>query len=158
MNQSLKDIRLNAKLTQIEAARLLNISLRSYKEYEKNSTKWSSFKYIYICDALTKATLIDEEHGVLTIEEIIGKTNFVFKKYNINFVYLFGSYSKKKATPKSDIDLLLDSDITGLDFFGLIEELRNTLHKEIDLLKTNQLEGNLNLLKNVLKDGIKIYG
>ena len=58
----------------------------------------------------------------------------------------------------SDIDLLIDSDITGLDFFGLVEELRQTLHKKIDLLRINQLENNQELLREIMKDGIKIYG
>ena len=71
---------------------------------------------------------------------------------------MFGSYAKNKATPKSDIDLLIDTEVTGLDFFGLIEELRQSLHKKIDLLKINQLNNNQELLKEILKDGIKIYG
>ena len=65
---------------------------------------------------------------------------------------------KIKQPLKSDIDLLIDTEVTGLDFFGLIEELRQSLHKKIDLLKINQLDNNQELLKEILKDGIKIYG
>ena len=56
------------------------------------------------------------------------------------------------------MDLLIDTEMTGLDFFGLVEELRLSLHKRIDLLKINQLDNNQELLKDILKDGIKIYG
>ena len=86
------------------------------------------------------------------------EVNNIFSKYKINFCYLFGSYAKNKAKPSSDVDLLIDSDVTGLDFFGLVEELRQKLHKRIDLLKLEQLGNNEDLLREIMKDGIRIYG
>ena len=71
----------------------------------------------------------------------------ILSKYKVNFCFLFGSYAKNKATPSSDIDLLIDTEITGLDYFGLIEELRQSLHKKIDLLNINQLDNNQDLLR-----------
>ena len=41
--------------------------------------------------------------------------------------------------PSSDIDLLVSSDIKGLKFFGLVEELRQELHKKVDVLDISQL-------------------
>lgn len=155
---NLKEIRLNCNLTQAEAAQLLFVSLRSYKDYENNPLKINSIKYNYMCEKLNNYNKLDEEHGILTLEKIIEKINIVFENYSINFCYLFGSYAKNKATPKSDVDLLIDSKITGLDFYGLVDELRITLGKKIDLLKINQLENNPELLKEILKDGVKIYG
>ena len=63
-------------------------------------------------------------------------------------------YAAKEA---SDIDLLISSNATGIKFFGLIEELRENLKKKVDLLDVNQLNNNLELLKEILKEGIKIY-
>ena len=37
------------------------------------------------------------------------------------------------------------------------EELRTILRKKIDILTVNQLENNLELIQDILKDGIKIY-
>ena len=37
------------------------------------------------------------------------------------------------------------------------EKMRERLNKRIDLLKVNQLENNIELLNEILKDGIKIY-
>ena len=155
---TLKEIRLNKKITQTEAASILSVSIRSYKEYENNPNKIHTLKYSYMCDKLSAYNLLDEEHGLLTIKEIREKAKQVFDKYNVNFCYLFGSYAKQKANPKSDIDLLIDTEVTGLDFYGLVEELRVILCKKIDLLKVNQLENNQELLKEILKDGVKIYG
>ena len=151
----LRIIRESLGITQIEAAKILGISRRTYQKYEALDYEDPKLKY-YIYK-LNEFSLIDEENGILE-EDIKIKTGGVFSKYNINFCYLFGSYAKNKATKTSDIDLIIDSDITWLDFFGLVEELRQTLHKRIDLLKINQLENNLELLREILKDGIKIYG
>ena len=76
----------------------------------------------------------------------------------MKFCYLFGSYAKGKETPVSDVDLLISADVKGLRFYGMTEELRNSLHKKVDILDVNQLRDNLPLIEEILKDGIKIYG
>ena len=154
----LKEIRKNKGLTQSEAANVLAVSLRSYKDYENNPLKINTLKYNYMCDKLYNYSAIDEEHGLLSLNDIKDIVKQVLDKYEVNFCYLFGSYAKNNATEKSDIDLLIDTNITGLDFYGLVEELRVTLCKKIDLLNLNQLINNTELLKEILKDGIKIYG
>ena len=155
MNE-LKKTRISLDISQIEAAKILGISRRSYQKYEALENEADN-KLKYYIFRLKETNALDEEHGILKIEEIKNIVNKVFSKYSINFCYLFGSYAKNKANPTSDVDLLIDSEITGLDFFGLVEELRVSLHKKIDLLKINQLDNNQELLKEILKDGIKIY-
>lgn len=154
----LKEIRNLKKITQIEASKLLSVSLRSYKDYENNVLKESTAKYNYMCEKLSSYNTIDEENGLLTVLEIKEIVKVIFDKYDINFCYLFGSYAKNNANFKSDVDLLIDSKITGLDYYGLIEDLRESLHKKVDLLNIDQLENNKELIKEILKDGIKIYG
>lgn len=155
---SLKEIRNKKMMTQKEASELLGVSLRSYKSYENDETKKDTIKYGYFCDKISQYNRVDEEHGVLSLYIIKSVISDILKKYDVNFCYLFGSYAKNKAKETSDVDLLIDSKITGLDFFGLIEELRTSLCKKIDLLKVNQLVNNQELLTEILKDGIKIYG
>ena len=46
----------------------------------------------------------------------------------------------------------------GLKFFGLVEEIREALHKRVDVLDINQLKDNLELTEEILRDGVKIYG
>ena len=82
----------------------------------------------------------------------------MFEKYDVNFCYLFGSYAKEKAKPSSDVDLLISVNVKGLKFYGLVEELRTALHKKVDVLDINQLKNNMELIQEILKDGIKIYG
>lgn len=155
---TLKELRIEKKLTQQQVADLVGISLRSYKSYENDEEKRNTIKYNYILEQLSKINYIDEEHGILTIEDITRKCSNVLEQYDVNFCYLFGSYAKGKATPTSDVDLLISANVKGLKFYGLVEEIRGTLHKKVDILDINQLKDNIKLTEEIFKDGIKIYG
>lgn len=145
-------------MTQQEVADLVGISLRSYKSYENDEEKRDTIKYNYIVEQLSKINYIDEETGILELEDIVRKCNEVFDKYEVSFCYLFGSYAKGKATQTSDVDLLISANVKGLKFYGLIEEIRTALHKKVDVLDMNQLKENIELTEEIFKDGIKIYG
>lgn len=154
----LKKLRMEKKLTQAETANILGISLRSYKSYENEETKRNTKKYQYYYEKLMEINPIDEERGVRTIDDIRKICASIFNEYNVEFVYLFGSYAKNSAKENSDIDLLVCSDIKGLKYYGFVEELRQALRKKVDVLDFLQLSGNIDLTKEILKDGIKIYG
>ncbi len=154
----LKALRTEKKMTQQQVADLVGISLRSYKSYENEPEKADTIKYNYILDILKKTNIIDEEHGILEISDIVKKCSKVFQDYDVNYCYLFGSYAKGKATPLSDVDLLISTNIKGLKFYGLVEEIRTALHKKVDVLDVNQLKDNIELMEEILKDGVKIYG
>ncbi len=155
---TLKELRLSKGITQSEAAALLGVSLRSYKQYENDENKINTMKYNYMCNELGKIGYIDEEHGILSLDEITDKVTMVLSKYDVSYCYLFGSYAKGEATEKSDVDLLVSTNVTGMAFYGLAEALREELHKKIDLLNLEQLNNNQELLNDILGKGIKIYG
>lgn len=155
---TLKEIRLQKGLTQEQAARLLGVTRRTYLNYEMGKIDELSLKYKYILNELLKVNLIDEEHGILTLEQIKTICEDVFKKYSVDYCYLFGSYAKGKASENSDVDLLISMTNDGMNYFELIETLREKLKKKVDLLDISQLENNYHLTKEILKDGIKIYG
>ena len=149
----LKELRNEKKLTQQQVAELVGISLRSYKSYENDEKKKDTLKYNYILEKLQSIDPIDEEHGVVDVDYIKEKCASVFENYDVNFCYLFGSYAKSKAKPTSDVDLLISAN-----FKGLVEEIRLKLNKKVDVLDINQLNNNMELTEEILKDGIKIYG
>ncbi len=157
-NSELRSLRLKAKLTQKETAERLGISLRSYIQYETDKSKTDSLKYRYLLSLLEGMTQIDEDHGILSIENIKSVCGEVLPDYCVDYCYLFGSYAKGKATEKSDVDLLVSTEVTGLRFYELAERLRNELKKRIDLLDVKQLVNNEPLINEILKDGIRIYG
>ena len=138
MNE-LRKIRESLNISQIEAANLLKISRRTYQKYE-SLDDLNDDKLRYYVYRFKESTLIDEDNGILTIDFIKKTTAKVFKKYDIKSCFLFGSYAKGKAKGTSDVDLMIDSEITGLDFYGLVEDLRENLHKRIDLLSLNSIK------------------
>ena len=155
---NLKDVRLQCNLTQEKAAQILGVTRRTYINYESGKIDENSLKYKFLIETLKQANLIDEEHGLLTLEQIKTICSEIFKDYDVEYCYLFGSYAKGKATEKSDVDLLVSMPVNGLKFFELIELLREKLKKKVDLLDVAQLNNNSALVQEILRDGIKIYG
>lgn len=154
----LKEIRKKAGMTQEEAATLLGISRRTYLKYENDLELQKTYRGKYMIESLEKANLIDEEHGILTIDAIKKACNEILPKYDVEYCYLFGSYARGAANEKSDVDLLVYMPLDGLKFFELVEVLRERLNKKVDLLDARHISEAKDLLNNVLKEGIKIYG
>ena len=132
--------------------------MRSYVSYENDETKSDTVKYRFFLHELEMIDPIDEEHGVISRDELIKICSNIFSEYDVHFCYLFGSYAKGTAIGTSDVDLLISTKITGLKFYELVERLREALHKKVDMLDTKQLLKNEALLNEVLKEGIRIYG
>lgn len=154
----LKQLRIDKGLTQSECAKILSVPLRTYVRYENDDNKSNTIKYRYMVEKLNEYGIIDEEHGILTLEQIREICTRLFKGYEVDFCYLFGSYAKGKAKENSDVDLLISAKVSGIKFYGLVEQLREELKKKVDLLDILQLSNNQTLLHEILKDGIKIYG
>ena len=154
----LRELRNKVNITQQEAANIVGIPLRTFIRYENEEKYKQTLKYQKICDVLEETFKIDEEHGLLTINQIKEICKEVFDKYDIEFAYLFGSYAKGKQKPTSDVDIMICSDITGLDYFGLVEELRESLHKKVDLIVLRDIETGSELMIEILKVCMKIYG
>ena len=62
---------------------------------------------------------LDEEHGLLSIDSITEICSNIFRNYDVEFCYLFGSYAKGIPTETSDVDLLVSTNISGLQFYEL---------------------------------------
>lgn len=154
---TLKELRKSKKMTQVQASEMTGIPLRTYKNYENDPSKANSVKYLYIRQMLENYGIIDEEHGILTIEDISSACHKVFSEYDIKYCFLFGSYAKNNANEKSDVDLLISGSVEGIKFYGIAERLREEMHKNVDLLDLKQLNNNAQLINEILKDGIKIY-
>ena len=67
---TLKELRVSRKLTQEEAASKLGISRRSYVTYENDPEKENTIKYKYLMCEIEKLNKIDEENGIISIDDI----------------------------------------------------------------------------------------
>ena len=155
---TLKELRKEKGLTQAACAKVVGVPVRTYVRYETDEGRAGTLKYRYMLETLQKYGVIDEEHGLLTVDNIKLVFEPLFEQYGVKYDYLFGSYAKGKATERSDVDLLISMPLNGLRFYELVEVLRESLKKKVDLLDETQLENNSVLVKEILRDGIKIYG
>ncbi len=159
---TLLEIRQKYKLSQSQVAGALGIPLRTYVRYEKDNTYGNELKRKMMILSIKEKYEITETKGILSVEEIKEKVcTLIETKYKkaINFCFLFGSYAKGYATEKSDVDFCISTTLKGLDYVGLSEDIRSVLHdKKIDLVKFEHLGNNLDLLNEIMKDGIKVYG
>lgn len=93
-----------------------------------------------------------------TIQDIKKLLAPIMKKYSIKSAILFGSVAKNSATPQSDIDLLVDSGLKGIAFYGLLEEIVEKLNTKVDLIDVSQIEVGSKIEKEINSTGISIYG
>ena len=105
-----------------------------------------------------KMLLVDEMHGILTIEKIQNICNEVFNTSSIRYCYLFGDYAKKCANEKSPVKLLISSRLTGPVYFNMIETIQKKIVKKTEIYIVDRLLYNKELIDEILKNGIKIYG
>lgn len=82
-----------------------------------------------------------------------GNKDRLCKKYGINSIAIFGSYSRGQQNLDSDLDIMVDfKQPVGVEFIDLAEELESLLKVKIDLVSKNgikkaywqQIEGDLN--------------
>lgn len=91
------------------------------------------------------------------IEQIKEKIKPVAKKYNLTYVWVFGSYAKKKQKKDSDVDILVKTEDVA-EGFKLVEvkfALEEVLQKEVDIITTGSIEGSL--LENEDLEEVLIY-
>jgi len=162
MNQSLKTIRENVGLTQEEVSKLIGIPVNTIRNWEQATRKPSEWTLNLLIDRILRETnekkiRMDETNGVLsflTIKKIIQK---IAEKYDINRIFLFGSYAKGVATEQSDIDLYMESDLYGLEYFELIELLRMSLNKKVEVLSDKTIITSSKIDEEIKKTGVLIY-
>lgn len=94
---------------------------------------------------------------IYTIEQLRTMLIPVFRLHGVKSAVLFGSYGKGVAGPDSDIDLLVDSRLRGLRFVGLMEDVRSTVDKDVDLLDISHVEDNSKVQEEIKKTGVLLY-
>ena len=156
---TLKELRLSFGITQVEASKSIGVPLRTYKRYESNPDE-SNLKYQKIIELLKDKYEITETKGIYTLDKIKSILLNVIDNYKdeISFCYLFGSYAKGYAKDESDVDICVNTTLTGFKYVGLVESFHQVLKKKVDVIRFSDLKDNLELINEIMKDGIKIYG
>lgn len=104
---------------------------------------------------------------VYTMEDLKQKIIPIAQKYDIQAVYIFGSYARGDADENSDVDVLFKregSKIRGFIIGAFYEDLMESLGKGVDLVTEEALEQHDSrnitpwFYENLQKEKVKIYG
>ena len=92
-----------------------------------------------------------------TVTQLWERLSPVFRVNNVRRAVLFGSYGKGSATPESDVDILVDSGLKGLSFFGLLEDVCQSLDRPVDLIDTQDVIPGAAIDLEIQRTGMVIY-
>lgn len=95
--------------------------------------------------------------NVYTIEQIRNLLIPVFHRNQVKKAVLFGSYSKGKATEKSDVDIWVDSGLHGLSFFGLLEDVCQVMECDVDLIDRADVIPGSPIDQEIRRTGVVLY-
>ncbi len=79
------------------------------------------------------------------IDKIKEKIKPVAQKYNLTYIWLFGSYVKNKQRKDSDIDIIVKTEDVA-EGFKIVEvkyALEEALDKAVDIITTGSIKGSL---------------
>jgi len=129
MSIILKSVRKNLRLTQEQVSSLTGIPVKTLRNWEQGIRKPSEWTVDLIIDKMLSAEM--QKSIELSVDG--------------------------DASPLSDIDLYMESDIFGLEFYGVIEKLRMHLHKKINLLSNRTVLVDSKIYNEIMKTGVAIY-
>ena len=95
---------------------------------------------------------------IFTITDIKALVKPIAEKYNVDEIYLFGSYARNEANQNSDLDFLV---FGGQNFkltmiFSLAEELRAILNKKVDVFEINEINRDSEFYKTIMKERLRV--
>ncbi len=162
MSSKIKVVRENLELTQEQVSLLTGVPVKTLRNWEQEVRKPSEWTIDLVMDRLLRVKMEEystgiNSYGILSYLTIKENVCDIAKNYDIEKVYLFGSYVKGKAKEDSDVDLYMESNLYGLDYFGFAETLREKLHKKIGLLSNKTVKQESAIEQEVMKTGVLIY-
>jgi predicted nucleotidyltransferase len=162
MKQSLKVVREHLGYTQAELSKRIGIPINTIRNWEQEARKPSDWVLQLLLDKLLSLSYesnnpIDETTGILSFFTILHSVETIARKYDIKQVILFGSYASGQAREDSDVDVFIDSDLYGLEYFEFVEQLRTALRKKVDVFSYRTIEEGSTLDESIHRGGIVIY-
>lgn len=92
-----------------------------------------------------------------TLEQLAACLTPVFRQNHVRKATLFGSYAKGSANQESDVDLMVDSGLRGLSFFGLLEDVCRALTCDVDMIDIVDIVPGSPVDKEIQSTGVVIY-
>ena len=92
-----------------------------------------------------------------TVSQLESLLRPIFMRNGVRRATLFGSYAKGSASPSSDVDLMVESGLRGLAFFGLLEDVYQRLGCDVDLIDSTQIVPDSRVAREIRSTGVVIY-
>ena len=108
-------------------------------------------------DSFYSAVIERDKKPLYSIYELKKTLKPIFDKYKVKKAVLFGSYVKGTADTRSDVDLMVETNLKGLDFYGLLGEVSNSLRFPVDLIEKREIKKNSKFEKEIINTGVTIY-
>ena len=95
---------------------------------------------------------------VFTIEKIVALVKPLAEKYQVQQIYLFGSYARGEAGVDSDLDFLVygGENFKLTKIFSLAEELREVLNKKVDVFEIHEINTDSDFYKAIMKERLLV--
>ena len=93
-------------------------------------------------------------HTIYTIENIKNVVIPIANKYNVQSVYLFGSYARGEATENSDLDFLVfgGDNFKLTNIFALAEDLRAAFQRQVDVFEINEINTDSDFYSTIMNE------
>lgn len=95
---------------------------------------------------------------IYTLDDIKRIVQPIAVKYNVETVYLFGSYARGEATSESDLDFFVfgGSGFMPVKIFELAEELREAFEKPVDVFEIREVDQDSSFYEKIMKEKLRV--
>ncbi len=95
---------------------------------------------------------------IFTIENIVSLVKPIAQKYQVDQIYLFGSYARGEAGIDSDLDFLVygGEKFKLTMIFALAEDLREVLEKKVDVFEIHEINPNSEFYNTIMKERLLV--
>lgn len=95
---------------------------------------------------------------IYTIEEIKDVVAPIANKYNVQSIYLFGSYARREATEDSDLDFLVfgGENFKLTNIFALAEDLRLAFQRQVDVFEISEINTDSDFYSTIMNERLNV--
>ena len=96
--------------------------------------------------------------SIYTIEKIKNIVKPIASKYNVQSVYLFGSYARGEANEHSDLDFLVfgGDKFKLTNIFALAEDLRIAFQRQVDVFEISEVNIDSEFYSNIMNERLSV--
>lgn len=97
-------------------------------------------------------------NAIYSIEKIKDIVKPIADKYNVQSIYLFGSYARGDANENSDLDFLVfgGDNFKLTNIFSLAEDLRAAFQRQVDVFEISEINTNSTFYSTIMNERLSV--